>query len=63
LATLSRLRHVAACLGYVADGNHLFRAVDYAAIVRGQWRASVIEQDHAHPASIVRLARCLSRLY
>jgi hypothetical protein len=62
-AALARVRQLATRCNYVADGNHLFTLRDYLAIQTGAWRASVIEQPHRHSASIVRLARCLSRLY
>ena len=59
----ARIARIAERRGYVADGNHLFTAKDYAAIHRGAWRCSVIERPSIHRAAIVRLAYILARTY
>ena len=48
--------------GYVANGNLIFTAANWAKIERGQWACAVTESGN-HPANIFRAASLLSNTY
>ena len=48
--------------GYVANGNLVFSAANWAKIQKGQWGCAVTEAGN-HPANIFRAAKLLSATY